>query len=136
MLDHTGINVSDLARSKVFYRAALAPLGYEIRKEHGSQAAGFGVPDGLRKSPDPGGEFWIAQGDPQTPRVHVAFNAATRTEVDAFYQAAIAAGGKDNGPPGLRPRYHADYYGAYVLDPDGYNIEAVCHAPVGGTDPG
>lgn len=131
MLDHTGINVSDLARSKAFYRAALAPLRYEIRKEHGAAAAGFGVPDGPGKSPDPAGDFWIAQGDPQTPRIHIAFTAASRAEVDAFYRAALAAGGKDNGPPGLRPQYHAGYYAAFVLDPDGYNIEAVCHNAAG-----
>jgi|SRR6516162_2076716 catechol 2,3-dioxygenase-like lactoylglutathione lyase family enzyme len=130
MLDHIGINVSDFERSKAFYRAALAPLGYEIRKEKGT-AAGFGVPDGPRRSADPAGEFWIAVGPPQAPRPHVAFTAASRAVVDAFYASALAAGGRDNGRPGLRPQYHAAYYGAFVLDPDGYNIEAVCHAADG-----
>ena len=127
MLDHIGIDVGDLERSKAFYRAALAPLGYRLVKESERRtAAGFGVMDGAGKSTDPAGDFWIAEGRP-TPSVHVAFNAATRAAVDAFYEAALAAGGRDNGAPGLRPRYHANYYGAFVLDPDGYNIEAVCH---------
>jgi catechol 2,3-dioxygenase-like lactoylglutathione lyase family enzyme len=125
MLDHIGINVSDFARSKAFYQAALAPLGYQIRKQRPT-AAGFGVP---HDPIDPAGDFWIIEGTPQTPRLHVAFNAASRALVDAFHAAAIAAGGTDNGAPGLRPQYHAHYYGAFVLDPDGYNIEAVCHRP-------
>jgi catechol 2,3-dioxygenase-like lactoylglutathione lyase family enzyme len=128
MLDHIGITVSDFARSKAFYVAALEPLGYSIRKEKGN-AAGFGVAEGHGKSTDPAGDFWIAQGAPQEPRVHVAFNAASRAIVDAFHKAALAAGGRDNGAPGLRPIYHANYYGAFVLDPDGNNIEAVCHRP-------
>ncbi|HUN48720.1 MAG TPA: VOC family protein [Stellaceae bacterium] len=127
MLDHIGINVSDLARSKAFYEAALAPLGYRVRKEI-PDAIGFGVPEGHGKSTDPAGEFWIAKGPPLEPRPHFAFNAASRAVVDAFHKAALAAGGRDNGAPGLRPRYHANYYGAFILDPDGYNIEAVCHA--------
>jgi catechol 2,3-dioxygenase-like lactoylglutathione lyase family enzyme len=77
----------------------------------------------------PKAEFWISQGTPNTPRLHIAFRASNRAAVDAFYQAAIAAGGKDNGAPGPRPHYHANYYGAFVLDPDGHNIEAVCHNP-------
>jgi catechol 2,3-dioxygenase-like lactoylglutathione lyase family enzyme len=131
MLDHTGITVSDFARSKAFYSAALAPLGYTIRKEKGGIAAGFGVADGhgAGLGIDPAGDFWIAQGEPMTPRLHIAFNAASREIVDAFHKAALAAGGRDNGAPGLRPIYHANYYGAFVLDPDGYNIEAVCHLP-------
>ena len=88
-----------------------------------------GVVDGHGKSSDPAGDFWIAEGEPQTPRMHIAFNAASRAIVDAFHKAALAAGGQDNGAPGLRPIYHANYYGAFVRDPDGYNIEAVCHAP-------
>lgn len=131
MLDHTGINVSDLARSKAFYRAALAPLGYAIRKEHPS-AAGFGAADAKAKLLDPGGDFWIFQGTPQVPRVHVAFNATSRALVDAFFRAALAAGGRSNGEPGPRPQYHPNYYGAFILDPDGYNIEAVCHQPADG----
>jgi catechol 2,3-dioxygenase-like lactoylglutathione lyase family enzyme len=119
MIDHTGVNVSDVVKSKAFYRAALAPLGYAVIVEW-EQIAGFGVP------PKP--DFWIGQGAPNLPRIHVAFRAETRAQVDAFYKAAMAAGGKDNGAPGPRPHYHANYYGAFVLDPDGHNIEAVCHA--------
>jgi catechol 2,3-dioxygenase-like lactoylglutathione lyase family enzyme len=125
MLDHIGIDVSDLERSKAFYQAALEPLGYDIRKET-DKGIGFGVVGGYRRSLDPAGEFWIAPGPP-TPAVHYAFSAPSRAHVDAFYKAALAAGGKDNGAPGPRPHYHENYYGAFVLDPDGYNIEAVCH---------
>jgi catechol 2,3-dioxygenase-like lactoylglutathione lyase family enzyme len=127
MIDHTGINVSDYQRSKKFYQAALAPLGYTVVMEldpeqtGGYEGAGFGVP------PKP--DFWIGKAAPQKPPVHVAFRATNRGQVDAFYKAAIAAGGRDNGKPGPRPHYHADYYGAFVLDPDGHNIEAVCHEP-------
>jgi catechol 2,3-dioxygenase-like lactoylglutathione lyase family enzyme len=120
MIDHTGVSVTDVARSKAFYRAALAPLGYTIIMEW-EQYAGFGVP------PKP--DFWIGQGNANVPPLHVAFRAADRRQVDAFHKAAMAAGGRDNGPPGLRPHYHANYYGAFVLDPDGHNIEAVCHTP-------
>jgi len=128
VLDHLGITVSDLGRSRRFYEAALAPLGYRFTHEH-ADAAGFGVLDGHGRSLDPGGDFWIAQGTANPPLPHFAFSAATREVVDAFFAAALKAGGVDNGAPGLRPRYHADYYAAFVLDPDGYNIEAVCHAP-------
>lgn len=126
MIDHTSLTVSDFAASKAFYASALAPLGYVLLREFpaaltGADAAGFGVP------PKP--DFWIARGTPNVPPVHVAFRAASRALVDAFYQAALAAGGRDNGAPGLRPHYHADYYGAFVLDPDGHNIEAVCRTP-------
>ncbi len=129
MLDHIGIDVSDLERSKAFYQAALAPLGYRMRKENPAlKAAGFGADQPPGVLLDPAGDFWIAQGPPrQGPRTHVAFNAASRAQVDAFHKAALAAGGRDNGAPGVRPQYHANYYGAFVLDPDGYNIEAVCH---------
>ena len=120
MIDHTGVAVTDYAESKAFYRAALAPLGYEVVMES-EQNAGFGVP------PKP--DFWIGEGTPNTPPIHIAFRAESRRQVDAFYAAALAAGGRDNGAPGLRPHYHANYYGAFVLDPDGHNIEAVCHAP-------
>jgi catechol 2,3-dioxygenase-like lactoylglutathione lyase family enzyme len=119
MIDHTGLSVSDLRRAKAFYVAALAPLGCALLLER-EQFAGFGVP------PKP--DFWIGQGAPNAPRIHVAFRAETRAVVDAFHRAALAAGGRDNGPPGLRPQYHGNYYGAFVLDPDGHNIEAVCHA--------
>ncbi|MFC7735209.1 VOC family protein [Roseomonas sp. GCM10028921] len=126
MLDHIGIEVSDLARSRDFYAAALAPLGY-VTVKTGATSVGFGVASGAGKSPDPGGDFWIAQGNPRPPLVHFAFNAQSKDAVDRFFGAAIKAGGSDNGAPGLRPRYHPDYYAAFVLDPDGYNIEAVCH---------
>ena len=128
MIDHTGISVSDLTRSKAFYRAALKPLGYELLAEFPRQVtgtsdvAGFGVP------PKP--DFWIAQGAPNKPPLHIAFRVGERALVDAFYAAALAAGGRDNGPPGMRPHYHANYYGAFVLDFDGHNIEAVCHERV------
>ena len=120
MIDHTGVSVADVAKSKAFYRNALAPLGYELLMEWES-FAGFGV------APKP--DFWIGAGKPNVPPIHVAFRAETRAQVDAFYKAALAAGGRDNGPPGPRPIYHPNYYGAFVLDPDGHNIEAVCHTP-------
>ena len=120
MIDHTGVAVTDIARSKAFYAAALAPLGYAALMEFGD-AVGFGVP------PKP--DFWLGRTSVKVPPTHVAFRAENRKQVDAFHRAAIAAGGRDNGPPGLRPHYHANYYGAFVLDPDGYNIEAVCHKP-------
>ncbi len=125
MIDHTGVAVGDFNMSKQFYTSALAPIGYELLMEvsaaetGGCEAAGFGVP------PKP--DFWIAGGTPNIPPAHVAFSAASRAEVDAFYKAAIGAGGRDNGAPGLRPHYHVNYYAAFVLDPDGHNIEAVCH---------
>ena len=126
MLDHTGITVTDIAGSRAFYAAALAPLGYAITKDYGD-AVGFGVPEGFGRSPDPGGDFWISVGEPSVPRIHFAFTAATRSLVDEAYAAALQAGGTDNGLPGLRVRYHPAYYAAFVLDPDGYNFEFVCH---------
>lgn len=117
MIAHISIRVSDYERSKRFYAIALAPLGYLLLME-GASGAGYGkefIPD-----------FWIKQGI-ATPSVHVAFSSPDRASVDVFYGAAVAAGATDNGPPGLRPHYHPSYYGAFVLDPDGYNIEAVCH---------
>lgn len=126
MLDHIGIKVSNLQRSKDFYRAALRPLNYALLKEIPS-AAGFGVPGGDGKGTDPAGDFWLIQGDPSGPRVHIAFNASDRGQVDAFFAAACAAGGASNGPPGLRPQYHPHYYAAFILDPDQYNVEVVCH---------
>jgi catechol 2,3-dioxygenase-like lactoylglutathione lyase family enzyme len=127
MIDHTGVGVSDPARSRRFYEEALAPLGYkvlmEVPTEHtgGVAVFGFGVP------PKP--DFWVHEGKPQRPPIHVAFTAESRAVVDAFYEAAMAAGGTDNGPPGVRPHYHENYYGAFVRDPDGHNIEACCHKP-------
>ena len=120
MLDHVGLRVTDYEWSKRFFEAALGPLGYSLLMEFGGSVAGFGA----QGKPD----FWISQGQPNSP-VHVAFATADRATVDAFYYAALAAGGHDNGVPGLRPEYHAAYYGAFVIDPDGNNIEAVCHTP-------
>ena len=120
MIDHTGVSVANVTKSKAFYRSALAPLGYELLMEWES-FAGFGV------APKP--DFWIGAGAANVPPIHVAFRAETRAQVDAFYKAALAAGGHDNGPPGPRPHYHANYYGTFVLDPDGHNVEAVCHTP-------
>ena len=135
MLGHVSLRVADYDRSKRFYAVALAPLGYTLAMENSSGA-------GFRKGFIP--DFWIKQGEPMIvgarvaplapagcggPAVHVAFAGDNRTTVDAFYRAALAAGARDNGAPGLRPAYHPNYYGAFVLDPDGYNIEVVCHQP-------
>jgi catechol 2,3-dioxygenase-like lactoylglutathione lyase family enzyme len=128
MLDHIGVAVSDYARSKRFYETALAPLTIALvmevaadQTDHGSAAAGFGA----------AGKpfFWISSHAASPVGVHVAFTAPSRRIVDEFYRAALRAGGRDNGAPGLRPHYHANYYGAFVLDPDGHNIESVCHLP-------
>ncbi len=127
MIDHMGITVSDIEKSKAFYSKTLAALGYVLCK-NGPDAIGFGVREGHGKSADPGGDFWLSEGTPMTPRVHIAFNAASRADVDAFFAAGLAAGGIDNGAPKLRTNYHPHYYAAFLLDPDGYNIEAVCHA--------
>jgi catechol 2,3-dioxygenase-like lactoylglutathione lyase family enzyme len=120
MIDHIGIAVRDFARSKEFYVAALAPLGYVVIMDFG-HAAGLG--EGGK--PD----FWISAGGEVDKPMHIALHARDRKAVDAFYQAALAAGGKDNGAPGLRAHYHPSYYGAFVIDPDGNNLEAVCHTP-------
>ena len=129
MIDHSGLEVSDPGKSRRFYDRALAPLGYQMLMEIPKEVTGGVVVVGYGVPPKP--DFWLAEGKPNEPRVHMAFRADTRQQVDEFYKAALAAGGKDNGPPGLRPHYHKDYYGAFVLDPDGHNIEAVCHAPPG-----
>lgn len=122
MLDHVGFAVSDYQRSKAFYAKALAPLGLTLLLEPEGEAAGFG------RSGKP--FFWIeAQGRPVRGRLHVAFAVEDRETVDAFHAAALEAGAIDNGAPGVRAIYHPQYYGAYVLDPDGHNIEAVCHQP-------
>ena len=128
MIDHTGVQVSDLDKSKAFYEAALAPLGYRNLMEFTAEQTGGFAGVGFGEPPKP--DFWIGLGTPNQPPVHLAFRAASRALVDAFYAAAMQAGGRDNGPPGLRPHYHEHYYGAFVLDPDGHNIEAVCHAPL------
>lgn len=117
MIDHIGIQVKDLDTSVAFYTKALAPLGYELVMRF-EQFAGFGVAGK--------GYFWLGVGTP-TGKLHVAFRAKGRGEVRAFYDAAMAAGGTDNGPPGVREQYHPNYYGGFVLDPDGHNVEAVCH---------
>lgn len=124
MIDHIGFPVSDYERSKSFYAQALAPLGYALVMEvdqtgSGHKAAGFG----RGGKPD----FWIGGEGGLGGVLHVAVAADDRAMVDAFYRAALAAGGGDNGAPGLRPHYHPSYYGAFVRDPDGHNVEAVCH---------
>lgn len=127
MIDHTGLNVSDLARSCAFYEAALAPLGYTVLRRIGEVAVGLGSSLDISPQRDPGGDFWISQGPVQEPRVHIAFRAMNHAAVNAFHAAALAAGGTDHGAPGYREHYHPGYYAAFVLDLDGHNIEAVCH---------
>lgn len=129
MIDHVGIVVTDYPRAKAFYTAALAPIGAKMQLEfnppEGNHVSGWG-----RSIDAP--TFWIStcpEGSKQKPPVHVAFTCPDRAQVDAFYTAALEAGGKDHGKPGLRPHYHPNYYGAFITDPDGHNIEAVCHAP-------
>lgn len=126
MIDHTGLKVSNPAESRKFYEQALAPLGYAVLMEIPTEHTGGIVVLGLGVAPK--ADFWLTEGQPND-RLHIAFGAGSRKQVDDFYKAALAAGGKDNGPPGPRPHYHQDYYGAFVLDPDGHNIEAVCHKP-------
>jgi catechol 2,3-dioxygenase-like lactoylglutathione lyase family enzyme len=125
MLDHTGIAVSDLSKSKAFYVKALGPLSISLVMEVTAEQTGDGAHAGFGKEGKP--FFWIGSGGRPSGPAHFAFTAKSRDEVVAFHRAALAAGGKDNGPPGLRPHYHANYYGAFVVDPDGNNIEAVCH---------
>jgi catechol 2,3-dioxygenase-like lactoylglutathione lyase family enzyme len=120
MIDHVTAKVSDFEQGKKFYANALTPLGYRVQMEF-EDAAGFGTGEGI---PD----FWIGVNE-ERGATHVAFSAKDRAAVDAFYEAAMGAGGKDNGAPGLRPHYHDNYYAAYVHDADGNNIEAVCHQP-------
>jgi catechol 2,3-dioxygenase-like lactoylglutathione lyase family enzyme len=127
MIDHTGVVVSDYQKSKAFYVAALAPLGYALLAEFPASVTGHADVAGFGEPPKP--DFWVTRGTPNHPPMHIAFRAQSRALVDSFYRAALAAGGRDNGPPGLRPHYHANYYGAFVLDPDGHNVEAVCHSP-------
>ena len=128
MIDHIGFPVSDYPRAKAFYIKALAPLGYslvmEVDQEQNSAAPAGGF--GANGKPD----FWIGGEGGLARPLHIAIVAETRAAVDAFYKAALAAGAKDNGAPGIRAHYHPNYYGAFVLDPDGHNIEAVCHTPV------
>lgn len=128
MIDHVGIAVTEVERSRRFYSEALAPLGIvemmafgPDQTESGGTAVGFGS-DGKPF-------FWIGDNEKVGEGTHIAFTVRHRQEVDAFYAAALASGGRDNGAPGLRPHYHPHYYAAFVLDPDGINVEAVCHAP-------
>jgi catechol 2,3-dioxygenase-like lactoylglutathione lyase family enzyme len=127
MLDHIGLRVTDIERARAFYNKALAPLGVGIVMEVSAEETGAGAYLGYGEGFKP--YFWLGEDSKATELLHVAFAADTRAKVDEFYKAAMAAGGRDNGPPGLRPLYHPTYYGAFVLDPDGHNIEAVCHAP-------
>jgi catechol 2,3-dioxygenase-like lactoylglutathione lyase family enzyme len=122
MLDHVTIGVSDFARSKTFYDQTLTVIG--IDRLHGDDIAFAGY--GADKKPF----FWIGQKTVPITGVHIAFAVRDRAAVDRFHAAGLAAGGRDNGPPGLRLHYHPNYYGAFILDPDGHNIEAVCHLPV------
>jgi catechol 2,3-dioxygenase-like lactoylglutathione lyase family enzyme len=122
MIDHIGFDVADLPKSRAFYLQALAPLGYGVVTEW-EKWVGFGA----EGKPD----FWIVgNGTATAPHLHVAFRAKSRDVVDAFYAEALKAGAKDNGAPGIREHYHPNYYGAFVIGPDGHNIEAVCHLPV------
>lgn len=120
MFDHVGMGVSNLSESKAFFLQALAPLQAALVME-----GPYGVGIGRNGKPS----LWLSETKDRPAHLHLAFVAANRAEVDAFYEAALAAGGKDNGPPGLRPHYHPNYYGAFVIGPDGHNIEAVCHKP-------
>jgi len=120
MFDHIGIGVTNLAESTAFYLKALKPLGGEIAME-GPSSVGIG----RNNKPS----LWLSETKVQPSHMHLAFTAENRSQVDAFHVAAMAAGGKDNGPPGLRPHYHENYYAAFVIGPDGHNIEVVCHQP-------
>jgi catechol 2,3-dioxygenase-like lactoylglutathione lyase family enzyme len=120
MFDHIGFGVSNLDKSKAFFVEALKPLGVTVAME-----GPYGV--GLGRGGTP--SLWLSETREKPAHLHIAIAADTRDQVDAFYRAALAAGGKDNGPPGIRPHYHPNYYGAFVVGPDGHNIEAVCHKP-------
>lgn len=127
MLDHIGLRVTDIAKAKAFYDKALAPIGVSMVMEVTAEQTGNTPVYGFGEGQKP--YFWVAQDKIATERLHVAFATDSRAKVDAFYKAAMAAGGRDNGPPGIREMYHPNYYGAFVFDADGHNIEAVCHAP-------
>ncbi|MDF1795766.1 MAG: VOC family protein [Coxiellaceae bacterium] len=120
IIDHVGFAVSDLEASKAFYNQALGPLGVAKLMEIDHQSVGYGK-EGKT-------EFWINSDTDNIKPMHAAFVAQNHNEVMAFHAAAIAAGGKDNGEPAIRSHYHSNYYAAYIIDPDGHNIEAVCHA--------
>ncbi|HOV03595.1 MAG TPA: VOC family protein [Hyphomicrobiales bacterium] len=127
LIDHISLNVADYERAKAFYARALAPLGFSLVIEVTAEMTGSIPSAGFGPKGKP--VFWIAPKGHQTPAQHIAFGADSRAMVDAFHAAAITAGATDNGAPGLRPHYHPNYYGAFVLDPEGHNIEAVCHLP-------
>lgn len=127
MFDHIGFAVSNLATSRAFYAAALRPLGIKLVMEVTAEQTGTGAHAGFGAADK--AFFWIGDHAATRSGAHIAFAAESRAQVDQFYRAALNAGGKDNGAPGLRPHYHENYYGAFVLDPDGNNIEAVCHKP-------
>jgi catechol 2,3-dioxygenase-like lactoylglutathione lyase family enzyme len=127
MIDHTGVSASDFDRSKAFYTEVLSAIGYELLMEFPAAVTGNTDVAGFGEPPKP--DFWIYKGVRNNPPVHVAFRVSSRALVDAFYKAGMAAGGRDNGAPGIRPHYHEHYYGAFVFDPDGNNVEAVCHSP-------
>ena len=127
MFDHVGFPVANYKKAKVFYSKALAPLGFELVMEVSSERPGDKAHAGFGTQGRP--RFWISEGEVDKGSLHIAFKAKTRKAVEEFYEAALKAGAKDNGAPGLRPHYHENYYGAFVLDLDGHNIEAVCHLP-------
>jgi catechol 2,3-dioxygenase-like lactoylglutathione lyase family enzyme len=127
MIDHLGFSVSDYERAKAFYAKALAPLDYSLVMEVTAEQTGDAAAAGFGANGKP--DLWFGAEGAMNKPVHIAILAKDRATVDAFYKAAMAAGGRDNGAPGIRPHYHANYYGAFVLDPDGHNIEAVCHTP-------
>lgn len=127
MIDHIGIRVSNLQKSKAFYTTAFAPIDYQLLMEFPAAVTGTVDVAGFGEASKP--DFWISETADAISPVHVAIAVSSRAKVDAFYKAALEAGGRDNGAPGLRPHYHPNYYGAFILDPDGHNIEAVCHQP-------
>lgn len=127
IVDHLGLSFADYARAVSFYEKALAPLGISIVMQVTKEETGGFEGAGLGRNGKP--SFWISGGGRTTPRLHIAFVADDRAAVNEFFEAGLAAGGADNGPPGVRAHYHPDYYGAFVLDPEGHNIEAVCHKP-------
>lgn len=127
IIDHLGLSFADYPRALSFYENALAPLGISVLMQFGKEQTGGPDVAGFGRDGKP--EFWISDGGATAPRLHIAFVADSRAAVDAFYEAALAAGGKDNGAPGVRTIYHPNYYGAFVLDSEGHNVEAVCHRP-------
>jgi catechol 2,3-dioxygenase-like lactoylglutathione lyase family enzyme len=127
MFDHIGFTAKDFVRSKLFYETTLAPLLIRVLIEVTPEQTGLGAHTGFGADGKP--SFWIGSHGTPSAGLHIAFTARSRSMVDEFHRAALRAGGRDNGAPGLRPQYHEHYYGAFVLDPDGHNVEAVCHSP-------